>query len=303
MQNGKVGIVVVTYNRLALLQEEMDALRKQTYKNFQIIVVNNGSTDNTADWLKQQSDIIVITQENLGGAGGFFTGMKYVAEDSSFTFCWIMDDDVICSENALEELVIAYKKKPNMGFVCSKVVGIDGCPMNTPVVDDRETGNGYADYSDLIAYNMIKVKEATFVSVFLSTNLIKEIGLPYRDFFIWGDDTEYTTRISLTHNCYMACDSIVVHKRVIQKKLSFVFEKNPVRLRFYRYKIRNDGFILFKYNSHYKKRRHRIKYYLNSIKFSFILLIRGELLHAKINLGATLDLIRFKPLVIYPQVK
>lgn len=302
MQNEKVGIVVVTYNRLKLLQEEIQALRKQTYRDFQIIVVNNGSTDNTADWLKLQGDLIVITQENLGGAGGFFTGMKYVAEDASFTFCWIMDDDVICSANALEELVDAYNKKTDLGFVCSKVIGIDGCPMNTPIIDDRETSNGYADYSDLIAYNMIKVKEATFVSVLFHTKIIHEIGLPYKEFFIWGDDTEYTKRVSLSHDCYMACNSVVIHKRVIQKSLSFVFEKNPDRLKFYKYKIRNDGFVLFKYDSLYQKRRHRVKYYLNSIKYSMMLLIKGELLHAKINLGATLDLIRFKPVVIYPKV-
>ena len=71
-----VGIVVVTYNRLQLLTEVIDALRKQTYNDYQIVVVNNGATDGTEKWLSQQRDIITITQENLGGAGGFFTGMK-----------------------------------------------------------------------------------------------------------------------------------------------------------------------------------------------------------------------------------
>ena len=76
----KVGIVVVTYNRLSLLKEVIESLRVQSYRDYQIVVVNNGSTDETPLWLEKQKDIITITQDNLGGAGGFHTGMKYVAE-------------------------------------------------------------------------------------------------------------------------------------------------------------------------------------------------------------------------------
>ena len=222
----RVGIVVVTYNRLALLKEAIDSLRNQTYLNRDIVVVNNGSTDGTLEWLNSQKDLIVITQQNLGGAGGFFTGMKYVAEHD-YDYCWIMDDDVVCHSDALQELVSAYNKKPNIGFVCSKVIGINGCPMNTPTVDDRPTSNGDADFTDLIAESMIKVKTATFVSVLCSVKTIKEVGLPYKEFFIWGDDTEYTNRISLNHECYMACRSVVVHKRAIQGALSFETETDP----------------------------------------------------------------------------
>lgn len=63
----KIGIVVVTYNRLSLLKEVIDSLRKQTYESRDIIVVNNGSTDDTPNWLKEQNDIKTITQGNVGG--------------------------------------------------------------------------------------------------------------------------------------------------------------------------------------------------------------------------------------------
>ena len=46
-----------------------------------------------------------------------------------------MDDDVICDPKALYELLIAIESKKNIGFVCSKVIGIDGSPMNTPIVN------------------------------------------------------------------------------------------------------------------------------------------------------------------------
>ena len=295
----KVGIVVVTYNRLALLKEAIDSLRNQIYTNREIVVVNNGSTDGTQEWLNAQKDIIVITQQNLGGAGGFFTGMKYVAEHE-YDYCWVMDDDVVCHSDALQELVNAYTKKPNIGFVCSKVIGINGCPMNTPTVDDRPTSNGDADFTDLIAESMIKVKTATFVSVLCSVKTIKEVGLPYKEFFIWGDDTEYTNRISLNHECYMACRSVVVHKRAIQGPLFFETETNPLRQKMYFYMMRNDAFIEFKYNKLYLNRRMRFRYYVRQYKYALSLLLHGRRLQAMIVVRSVLAMLSFNPTIQYP---
>ena len=141
-----VGIVVVTYNRLSLLKECIDALRHQTYKNFRIVIVNNGSTDGTCEWLSLQNDLIVISQENSGGAGGFYTGLKYVAEHA-YDYCWFMDDDVICNVDALQELLWAVPLlKQDFGFLCSSVIDRNGNPTNVPEVDLRSQG-AYSDWS------------------------------------------------------------------------------------------------------------------------------------------------------------
>ena len=168
-----IATIVVTYNRLTLLKEVIETLRAQTCKEQQIIIVNNGSTDDTPKWIDQQEDIIAIHQENVGGAGGFFTGIKYASEHG-YKYCWIMDDDVICKPNALQELKIAHLSVRDIGFVCSRVVGTDGSPMNTPLADMRPSANGYSDIYDYVAeYGMVKVKNATFVSVFFRYNFMK----------------------------------------------------------------------------------------------------------------------------------
>lgn len=243
---GRVCIVVVTYNRLELLKEVVESLRNQTYTECQILVVNNGSTDSTLEWLSLQSDIITITQENCGGAGGFHTGMKYAAENE-YDYCWVMDDDVISEPNALEELICSISRKDNIGYVCSRVIGTDGRAMNTPSVDNRGKNGFYPDFCDLIEYRMIKVSSATFVSVLVPCSIIKSVGLPYKEFFIWGDDTEFTLRISSRYDCYMSCNSVVMHKRAIQKQLTIEEEKDKKRLKNYFYNIRNCGFYTNKY--------------------------------------------------------
>lgn len=53
------------------------ALRNQTRKPDAILVVNNGSTDNTEAWLNQQQDVFFITQKNIGSGGGFNTGISW----------------------------------------------------------------------------------------------------------------------------------------------------------------------------------------------------------------------------------
>ena len=96
----KIAAVVVTYNRLALLQECITSLRNQTRKLDEIIVVNNSSTDGSFEWLNLQNDLAVITQENSGSAGGQHTGIK-TAYEHGHDWIWCMDDDCIASKNAL----------------------------------------------------------------------------------------------------------------------------------------------------------------------------------------------------------
>lgn len=295
--NRKVGIVVVTYNRLTLLKEVVEALRKQTYDNNQIIVVNNGSTDETPQWLSEQKDVLTITQENLGGAGGFFTGMKYVAEHD-FDFCWIMDDDVICHPDALEELMKAYDVKEGIGFVCSRVIGTDGRPMNTPTISSATKGNGYSDLIELVdKYAMVGVKESTFVSVLVPTQIIQKEGLPIKEYFIWGDDSEYTERLSNKYHCYVACRSVVVHKRTLQTALVFTQESDPKRLRNYFFMFRNQAYTKLKG----KKRKRMMKHFAQTFLSAISLFLTLKWKHLGIIVKAYLALITFHPQIQYPQ--
>lgn len=235
----QVAILVVTYNRLALLKECIESLRSQSYCDTDIVVVNNGSTDGTPDWLSTQQDIITITQGNLGGAGGFYTGMKYIAENG-YEYCWLMDDDVFCRNDALEHLVAAAHKFPRAGFFCSKVIGVDGKSMNMPSIDDRSKDGQYPDWLDKIDDHLLKVKAATFVSVLIPIAKVHKVGLPIKEYFIWGDDAEYTMRLSLESDCFLAYDSVVIHKRSMKQMLGFMTETNPVRLKNWYYMLRNS---------------------------------------------------------------
>ena len=88
----KVTAVVVTYNRVNLLQRVVKALESQTIELYKIFVVNNGSTDGTKEWLDSQTNLTVIHQDNVGGSGGFYRGIKEASKEET-DWIWCMDDD------------------------------------------------------------------------------------------------------------------------------------------------------------------------------------------------------------------
>ena len=130
VENLRIAGVVVTYNRLPLLRLCIDALRKQSRPLDRILVVNNGSTDGTKEWLDSQNDLEVFHQENGGGSMGFYSGIK-IAYEKGFDLIWCMDDDVRPRENCLAKLLD--KDNVNAGILCPARIMQDNIYINEKV--------------------------------------------------------------------------------------------------------------------------------------------------------------------------
>lgn len=242
----RVAAIVVTYNRLNLLKECVDALLNQTYKNMDILIIDNASTDNTFEYanelVENENNVEYYRLDNnVGGAGGFYEGIKRAASQKH-DWIWLMDDDTIPEKNALEELCIAASKiKEPIGFISSNVFGISNKTMNTPRINSLKKGeNGYADWNERLEDSLVKVQSATFCSIFINLKAIQSVGFPIKSYFIWGDDTEYTLRLSYYYGQgWIAGKSKVLHKRENEKSLSILTENNKNRINNYFYYVRN----------------------------------------------------------------
>lgn len=234
--------VVVTFNRLQLLKECIHALRSQTRKIDKILVVNNNSTDGTRDWLEAQADLWVINQENLGSAGGFNRAIKE-AYNSKYDSIWVMDDDVIPDFNALLQLCNQLVSLPHIGFVSSLVLSEAGDVINVPTIDMRRGDTGYSTWCQHLDRGVVKVRESTYVSLLIPSHSIKNVGLPIKELYIWGDDTEFTRRITTYRESLIVGSSHVVHKRAQNSTLNIITDTNQQRLRFYYYLYRNMMFL------------------------------------------------------------
>lgn len=293
----KICTGIVTYNRLDLLKGAIESIKNQETPT-DIVVINNGSTDGTAEYLNTVEGITVITQENVGGAGGFFTALKYITE-KGYQFAWIMDDDIIARPDTLSNLYTAYEelsKKEKVGFLCSSVYSAEGETVNVPTVSTSHNSMDYPEWNKWLEKGYVKVDYATFVSVFLATDLIREVGLPYKEYFIWGDDTEYTKRISSKYPCYLVGTSKITHLR----NGGFLHLKNiddPNRIRMYQNFIRNN------YNNLrlYSAKKDRILYILAFIRQSLYFAVHGKINKAQAILKGLQSAFWFKPEVIFPE--
>lgn len=208
-----VATIVVTYNRKVLLRECIEALLK-SYVKSDIIIIDNNSTDGTKDYIldliDDKSIVYKRLKDNLGGAGGFSVGINYAVRQG-YKYVWIMDDDTIVKHDTLSILLDkADKLNDNFGFLSSSVKWIDGsdCKMNMQSYASKP--KDALNY--LIDDSLRLVKSATFVSLLINSYAVKGVGLPKAKYYIWGDDKEYTLRMSKYFNCYHVTDSIVTHK-------------------------------------------------------------------------------------------
>lgn len=239
-QDHSVAAVVVTYNRLELLKQCVQSLRKQTVA-CDILIVDNASTDGTAQWLEMQTDISFCnTGSNLGGAGGFNYGMRWAVE-VGYDYVWVMDDDTLPEIDALEKLLDADAAlKGEYGWLSSVALWTDGreCRMNRPKIK-----KAFYAHIELLQYGIIQAEQATFVSLFLPAEKIRRFGLPIKEFFLWGDDIEYTRRIAVRGDCpgYVVGQSQVIHAMKSNSGSNLAMD-DAERIARYKLAFRNEAY-------------------------------------------------------------
>lgn len=233
----RVLAAIVTFNRLGLLKRAVEALRDQSFRPADILVVNNSSSDGTIEWLAGERDLKYFSQPNSGSAGGFHSAAKYGFIEG-FDWIWMMDDDTIPRPNALERLVSSPAiDRAATGFVYSLQVYPDGSvPPNDPgpTVPDEWA-------LTVLQERCIPVKRCSFVGVMVSRAVVANVGYPMKEMFFMGDDHEYSRRmVDAGYKGYCVLDSVVLH----ETKVPLVFDTrswSPVKKR---YSSRNSVYLI-----------------------------------------------------------
>lgn len=200
LQKPSVCAVVVTFNRKELLLNCLNALKQQTYALNHIIVIDNASTDGTADFLRKNDwqnnhfFTFISLSENMGGAGGFYEGIKYATEQG-FDYIWLMDDDGYPSQTCLEKLMPYCSDNCYIGpmVIDNKTKNKLSFAMRVP--NSLQVFDNYEDIPEsLKKENVIPNTVLPFNGTLISSSLIKNMGLICKNYFIWGDEREYTLR-------------------------------------------------------------------------------------------------------------
>ena len=210
-ENGTVAAITVTYNRAHTLEKCLHALLAQSRPVDKILVVDNQSNEEEIRKVKKlaaQSEKIhlVILKENLGGAGGFEAGMREALGMWNPDWYWLMDDDAYPREDCLEKLLAHGKELPEAGGLCPVIYGIDlkkyqmfhHKKLTRLILKTVPVARQYEDLDDVT-----REDANAFVGPLFSGKTIREMGIADGSLFIYGDDTEYTHRVSVRYPLYL----------------------------------------------------------------------------------------------------
>lgn len=205
----KIGVVIVTYNRLDKLKIALKSYENQTEKPKYILVVNNNSTDGTKEyleneWEKEKSEIekrVLNLEQNTGGSGGFYAGLKHSLQLDA-DWIWVADDDAYPNEDAFE-IAKKYIEKINyedLSAVCGTVYKSDGqtidCSHRRRILT-KPLNRIAQPYSKKKDYKKeFEINGFSYVGTMISKAKLQQTELTKKDYFIYYDDTEHSYRLS-----------------------------------------------------------------------------------------------------------
>lgn len=244
----KIIAVIVTYNRLELLKKGIQALRSNKPLT-EIIIIDNGSTDGTQEWLDRQNNLYIVHQDNVGGSGGFYTGIK-TAYEKGADWIWCMDDDVFPHDDCLEKL-LPYAKDPQIGILSPRRL-LEGKEF-THEFQEYNFSNPFASmHGKKLSKQQIEqateIVGADFEGPFIRREVIEQIGFPNKDLFIFCDDTDYCLRTHLAGFKLLYVPEALLDKHLFFSHDTWTTRNKKKKWKRY-YQVRNEAYL----NHHYGK--------------------------------------------------
>lgn len=233
----KICAVIVTYNRKSDLKKCIASLLAQTRSPDKIVVADNASSDGTEDMLRKQfahypSIKYINLGANLGGGGGFHYGARQAFEEG-YDWVWLMDDDCLATEECLDTLMFQT---------------IDSRHIYSPIVisiEDKATV--LWGIKAKIHSGNFEVTTLPFNGFLIHRDSLKIIGFPEKDFFIYGDDTDFNMKARANgKKVIMVTSSVMYHPYKNVVKGLKVYKMFLNKLWTY-YKLRNAIIIYKRY--------------------------------------------------------
>ena len=129
MQKPKVSVVMLTYQREKILPRAIDSILAQTYNDFEFIIINDGSTDNTDDIVKSYKDKRIRYYKNDKNHGIAYSRNK-AADLARGEYVMIMDDDDKSLPERMERQVVFLDENENITAVAGQIRGLPRIPDN-----------------------------------------------------------------------------------------------------------------------------------------------------------------------------
>ncbi len=209
MDTPLVSIVIPTYNRPELLVQTLESIAMQTYSNYEVLVVDDGSpTDDAKKVCERFKDVQYIRSENSGGPA---RPRNIGIQKSKGDYVAFVDDDDIWLPNKLETQVTILENNPDFGLVhgCCKTIDLEGNPsdiiIGRPGTLEEKHGK--------VSLRMVGNWTLMTPTVLLRKKVIDAVGLFNEDMPPIGEDAEFWIRSSFFTNFYYLDEPLVLYRK------------------------------------------------------------------------------------------
>lgn len=216
----KVYVIVLNWNGKEDTVECLESLRSTEYDNYQVVLVDNGSEDDSVKTVKENFPEVEIveTGKNLGFAGGNNVGINYAIEKGA-EYVFLINNDTTVNSKYLEKLVEVAESNPQIGLAGSKIfyqqepdtIWFAGGKINWLKNKGEHIGLNQKDSPE---YNKTKeVDYLTGCALLIKKEVIEKIGVLAEDYFLYYEDTDYSLRAkNAGYKIIYVPESVIYHK-------------------------------------------------------------------------------------------
>lgn len=294
-------VVTVTYNnRFKLLEQVVRKVKALGVESI-IVVDNNSEMESRNNLINLELELqpylkVIYLKENIGSAGGYSVGLKEFYNNNNCEFVWLLDDDNLPEEKSLDIIKDFWQnmseknKEENTALLSAR----DDREIYRTAVIEKDPNlvigspNGFLGFSimkimkkQILAsksfseINNGQVSAAYYGGLFMNKKLVREIGFPNENFFLYSDDIEFSNRIIRKGGQIIVLFNSMIRDiddkwhdnktKISILKLPHITEKNKDR---YYYQIRNRVYIEINF-----LKNNSLLYYINKIIYLFVLKI------------------------------
>lgn len=219
--NPFVSIVTLNWNGTDVTCEFLESTKSFTYKNYEIIVVDNGSKEDPTERIlagNYPNVKIVKSPVNLGSAGGNNFGMRHMSPN--YDFCFQVNNDAEVTPDLIEKCLEPFYSDPTVGAVCPKIrfhhhptiiqyAGFNKMNMltgKTTAVGSLEEDKGQHDTPGY-------THSAHGCAMMVSREVIEKVGMMAEKYFVYYDESDWSARIiKAGYKIYYQAKGLVFHK-------------------------------------------------------------------------------------------
>jgi GT2 family glycosyltransferase len=247
-----ITIIIPNYNGESHLRTFIPSLLNQTYRDYQLILVDNGSEDNSKDYIKEtvSNSIIIELDHNSGFARAVNEGIKFSLNNINAEYILLLNNDIELDKNFLQAGINAFKNVPDASFIATKMLNyfereiIDDCGDSIRLVGGSPIARGHEE-KDTGQYDKGEYIFGVCAGAgFYKKELFETVGLMDERFIAYYEDFDFSFRAELMgFKAYYEPRVICYHKRGGTSSLftkgyqTEMCERNLILLRFKNYPL------------------------------------------------------------------